>query len=239
MVAHMLRKIAGSVMLFVLSATSLFADENLCIAGDAVRLRAEPSTVGEVLREYYYGDRIYKAEPVSAPLVIGGREGRWMKIENKTCALNCIDESGYLFSPFLKPCSETGEELRRRLLDTSVPLEKRLVFRRLSILLYDADGPAPSVSARLLPGGTSGRQGFDSMSCYIGCLPTTYNWQVKAGRLIVDVETDDIDFSGAGDMGPQKRVRFRCEYKGIEYRDYMIRLIQAKAHDPRCVATVN
>lgn len=59
MVAHMLRKIAGSVMLFVLSVTSLFADENLCIAGDAVRLRAEPSTSAQVLREYYFGDRIY------------------------------------------------------------------------------------------------------------------------------------------------------------------------------------
>lgn len=229
------------VTFFILSTTSLFADENLCIAGDAVRLRAEPSTEARVLREYYYGDSITKAEAVSAPLIIAGREGRWLKIENKGCALNCIDESGYLFSAFLKPCSETGEELRRRLLDTSVPLEKRLAFRRLSIRLYDADGPAPSVSARLLPGGTSGTQGFDSMSCYIGCLPTVYSWQVKGGRLIVDVQTTEVDYNPPGerDVTAQKSVRFRCEYKGIEYRDYMIRLIQAKAHDPRCVATVS
>ncbi|EHQ05692.1 SH3 domain-containing protein [Leptonema illini] len=237
----MLKKSAGSIVLFILSATSLFADEQLCIAGDAVRLRAEPSTDAPVLREYYYGHRIFKAEPVSAPLVIGGKEGRWMKIENKVCALNCIDESGFLFSGFLRPCSETEEDLRRRMLDTSIPLEKRLAFRRLSILLYDADNPAPSVSARLLPGGKSGRQGFDSMTCYIGCLPTTYNWQVKGGRLIVDVETTEMDYNPPveGDATAQKSVRFRCEYKGIEYRDYGLRLVQARAHDPRCVAIVD
>jgi len=190
----------------ILFATPVLADD-ICVAGDQVRLRSAPSVNSAIVKEYYWADYLGDAgSAVSASDIqtIGGKEGRWMKINRKVCStFSCTNESGNIFSPYIKSCDQVNFDKQQFLQNSAIPLENRLAMRTLMIGSdYQFPGN-PSPLARLLPGGGSNRAGI---LCEYGCVGT-FRWQVSGNRLIVDVDTQDPDPAGSG-----KQIQFRCEY---------------------------